>query len=231
MAEILELAPAEVSAASRLTLAKIEATMIWPDDASMRLRWLRTCEIEAGKEMIDLMPESVLREFAKEAIDAPRIADLRQNVGKREAHGLIAGIVCLEATVFSTAAPERAALRKVQQQLCEHLKGVFQIEPRTINNKQGPVYKYRAVAHLWGAYMLACHHGDRTRPCQARNCGAFLATAEKLRLRAEKARAPGSNTTVMRPGEAVVLPPAVIAILPQVELKIAPPARSPDFAS
>lgn len=214
---VLNLRPAALVRPTRLDLAIVEALMLWPDDEAARERWLSAAIIDEGKDNIDDMPEHLLRHYTLDALNAPRLADLEPAAGKRHVDGLLAGIVLLNATIYATAAPERAALGKIRQELCDNLHGTYQVQPRTLDNRN----EYRPVAHLWAAYMLACHHGDRTFPCLISNLAAFLATAEAIREIAEKSRAKKAPAPIMRPGEAARLPDDVTAALPAIRIEIA----------
>jgi hypothetical protein len=213
----LRLRPDSLDRPIRLDLAHVEALMLWPDDDDARERWQRAAIIDEGKDHLDEMPENLLRHYARDALNAPRLADLQPEAGKRKIEGLLAGIVLLNATTYAHHAPERAALGIIKQELCDNLRGTYQVQPRTLDNRN----EYRPVAHFWAAYMLACHHGDRTFPCQIADLATFLATAEALRELAETSNAKKAPGPIMRPGEAARLPDDVVAALPAVRIDIA----------
>jgi len=218
---LLQLRSDVLSTPFKLDLAVIEAMMLWPDDDAARGRWIAASIVEWGWENIETMPEAQLRRWALDARAArgmPSNADLQPEANKRHPHGTVAGAIVLEAIMLGRLAPDQAAVRKVQESLADRLKGSFQIEPKTMNNKAGPIYPFRPVAHLWAAHGAAWRGGDKTFPCKASRLGEFLAIAEVIRAVAEHSRVKKSPSTVMRPGEAVRLPAEITAALPAVNL-------------
>lgn len=206
-----------LTAPVRMDLVSIEAMMLWPTDPSARDIWWRAAALEEGLDHIDKLPIDALRQYARDAMLIPRVDELNKRNKHRIEHGLILGITVYEAAYLAKNDPNRAALYKVQQDLSHRLKGMFQIEPRTMNNKEGPLWPMKPAAHLWAAHILRLAlTGDTTFPCRKEDIGTFLALAETIRLAAEQRRAPKANSTVMRVGSSVVLPSGIVSQLPQV---------------
>jgi len=220
MSIVLELDPECLSRPTRLDLATIEAMMLWPNDSEARQRWWRSCALEELGGRIDDMPVEAVREYAKDAMTLPRISVMREHHEKMWWRGYILGVQILEATVLATLAPERASLRRVQADIARRFKGKFQIEPRTMNNKTGPLAPLRPAAHFWAAHVcMTSRIEDLVFPCRKAEIGRFLALAEKFRNAAEKSRAPKANTTILRPGESVRLAASLVALLPDVPIR------------
>ena len=100
--------------------------------------------------------------------------------------------------------------------LVERFGREMHLSQKTIDNTVQP--RYRSVAHFWAAYLDRSQETDSTTlPCRGRDLPLFLATAEAYRRRGETIRsAPQATTPVLRPGEAVMIPPALA--LPEIEL-------------
>jgi hypothetical protein len=150
---------------------------------------------------------------------APQIKDIQPTIEDRLWHGTIAGALTLRSSVgadFLGAKP----LGELQSDIAREIKPDFQIEPKTMNNRSGPLHKFRPVAHLWAAHA---HHRLRGRPgfpCGLNDLPVFLSTAEAIRQKAEATLLPRSKWTVMRSGEAVRLPDDVLMILPTVRFEL-----------
>lgn len=215
---VLDLDPSCLTEPIRMDLVSIEAMMLWPNDPSARWLWWRAAALEEGIDHIDQFPIDVLRQYAKDAMEIPRVAELNSRNSRRVVHGILLGVIVYEATYLSKHDPQRAALYKVQEDLCRRLSGTFQIQPQTMNNKEGPLWPMRPAAHLWAAHLLLALGGDKPFPCRKADIGRFLATAETIRLAAEQRRAPKAKSTVMRVGESVVLPTAIVSRLPSVSI-------------
>lgn len=211
MVEYLDLSQDCLTKPIRLDLATLESWMLWPDDDLGRQLWWRACVLEENSSRVDDLPEDLLRQFAKDALTIPRLEDLRKRALKRELHGALAGLVVLEAVVM------KETLGVVRGAICDRLCGIIQVRPNTINNEIMP--RFRSVAHLWGAYALRRDLNDGIFPCRISELRTFLATAEAIRVAGEKAKAPKANSTVLRAGEAVLLPDAIRTSLPSFELK------------
>jgi len=194
-------------------LAVVESMMLWPEDEAARGRWRAAGFVDEMRGRIDSMPIDLLRLYAKAAADGPRLAELQPEANKRSGHGGIAGRIVLEAVIVAPAFdPDGASLTYIREKLAAELKprpgdpGGYQIAPQTMANKNGPLYKFRPVAHLWAARGMAWCQGATTFPCSAADLGRFLGLAETIRTRAEETRTGRTPHPVMKPGEAVRIP-------------------------
>lgn len=137
--------------------------MIWPDSDQDRQAWMTAAFIETGRPYIDRMSKDLVRSYARVASSpAPRLAELQPKAVKRFKHGAIMGRIVLEASMMRDRS--RAQLTAVRQRIADDLKPQrnsdgLQIEPSTMINKNGPIYKFRAVGHLWAAYLNQCAVG------------------------------------------------------------------------
>jgi hypothetical protein len=217
----IPVSPSAIMNPVRFDLAAIEAAMLWPDDAAARDEWVGAVTVDEGKDHIDSMSENALRHWAHNAASVPRLPDLQSRIGKRGIHGRIAGIITLRATILTKADPQNAALRKIHADISKRLWRTLKIGPRTMENKEGPIYPFRPVAHLWAAHSFhIIRGGDEAMPCVPERLPDFLATAESIRFLAEKTKTPRSATTIMRPGEAAKLPTDVVRILAEITPQI-----------
>jgi hypothetical protein len=219
---VLELKPECLTQPIRMDLVDIEAMMLWPKDPQARYLWFRAASLEEGLARIDDMPVDLLRQYAKDAMTIPRVAELNKQNARRMAYGLVAGWMIFDAAFYAMYEPERAALYKVQESISEHLNKIFQIRPQTMKNTDGQVMSLKPAAHLWAAHAYFAVHGDRTFPCKLSDIGKFLSTAEAIREVAEANKAPKAKTTIMQPGETVTLPDAIRAALPATRLLFNP---------
>jgi hypothetical protein len=201
---------------TRLDQYEIEAAMLWPESESAREVSICAAMTEYSIDHLPEMPAEVLhhlRDHLKSG--APRIKDLQSQIEDRLWHGSIAGLLVLRSSVgaeFFGAKP----LGEQQVEIAGQLKPDFQIEPKTMNNRTGPLYKFRPVAHLWAAHAHYTFKGRPAFPCSLDDLAGFLGTAEAIRVKAEATRLPRSQHTVMRPGEAVLLTASVSEVLPSV---------------
>lgn len=214
---LLKLRPDSLTRPLRLDLAKVEAIMMWPDDDDRQRAWWTAAMLEDGRHWVESMPIEVLQPYTRAALDAPRLPKLHEGADRRFYHGILAGQVVLSTLIYAQVAPEKAVLRSVIASLCQGMKGTYQVEPQTLNNSILP--RYRPVVHLWAAFIFASEGRERPFPCGVASLPIFLATAEAIRRRAEQWRAKKSPTPLMRPGEAMRLPPDVAERLPNVDLR------------
>ena len=182
---------------------------------------MRASMTEYGIDHLPDAPREVLfqvRDHLKSG--APRIKDLQEQIKDRVWHGFIAGQLILRSSVGVDLFGEKS-LTKQYEEIAALLKRDFQIEPRTMSNPEGPVRKFRPVAHLWAAYAVQANQGQIAFPCTVAGLPNLLGAAEAIRIKAEATKLPRSPSTVMRPGEAVRLPPEVSRLLPKVEFTLA----------
>jgi hypothetical protein len=221
MTAILNLTAESIRNPTRTGQAQIEAMMLWPEDEKARDVFLMASLTEHRiRHLPELSPEELEQVRTHLLLDLPRIKDLQTQIADRVAHGEIAGMLTLRSSVGVDFFGAKS-LTSQQEEISRNLKPDFQIEPRTMNNRTGPLYKFRPVAHLWAAYALYVMNGRRAFPCKVADIPDFLGTAEAVRLKAETTRLPRSNSTVMREGEAILLPADVRAALPPVNFKLA----------
>ena len=211
----IDISPSAITHPGRLDLATIEAAMLWPDDEEHRIKFWKAAVATSFLELAERNEDGPLLMEIKKAKDSlPDLASL-QPTDKRFAHGIIAGKRVLEVVLSAHYADRKLRLSEIDDRIAKELKRVYQIEPKTI---LGPVMKFRPVAHLWAARLVAAHEGKSEMPCQVAELPRFLGTAEAIRALAETTRLANHNNMVMRPGEAVTLPAEVRALLPKVEI-------------
>lgn len=185
--------------------------MMFPDDPTLRADAIMEAFVRSGREHIDSMDPEMLRSYARLASEAPNTADVVRTVevGGRWIAGTIAG-----GTLYHVlASGGEMTLTEARQRVCARLKGVYQIEPKTIENDIWP--RFKRVAHLWAAYNQTSRR-DPTFPCKPEDLPLFLAEAEKYRMDAERVRAKRAPRMLLEPGEAVCVPDDVT--LPVVEI-------------
>ena len=157
-----------------------------------------------------------VREFGEAMLSAPRVEDFTKATKKATRDGAVAGALLLEVVGARDVGRENVRLAGIKSMLAARLSSWGRLSPKTIDNKIWP--RYRSVAHFWAAHYLVSRETDSVVfPCQLRELDLFLATADACRLRGETIRsAPQSTTPFLRPGEAVMIPPAFS--LPEIEL-------------
>ena len=223
MSFTLDLSTSSIASPVRLDLAVIEAAMLWPDDATHRSDFCRAAAIQDGREWaLRVKDGAILAEIMQNHDRLPDLASLQPGA-RWHVHGIIAGKRVVDA-VMSAHHSERALrlaeiddnIHKDLMQPFEERRNTFPIRPQTLKNKNGPIHRYRPVAHLWAAHHVAVHEGREGFPCVVDDLPRFLATAEIIRALAETTCLPNSHHKIMRPGEAVTLPVEVISLLPKV---------------
>jgi hypothetical protein len=213
-APVLDISPDALDRPHRLDLARLEAMMLWPTDPAARETWQCAAILEVGAYHLRDMPEELLRQWAADALFAPRIAQLMPHKRKAEIWGRFAGELVL-AVLAERERGNEVKLGEVISAICRATKGKYQIEPQTVNNEVRPMF--RSVVHLWAAYMRTAD-GTGPFPCEVDALPMFLATAEAIRERAHVCRIKHARNPLMKRGEAVLLPAEVSAKLPQIWL-------------
>lgn len=206
---------------ARIDLAMIEARMLWPHHADMRKRYVNAVSIKLAAGNIDRVPFPTptpieVRELAESMLSAPRVEDFT-DAGKRAyTHGLVAGNILFEAVGNRDTGCENTGLGDIKSALVARLGREQHLSQKTIDNVVWP--RYRSVAHLWAAHLHRSKETENTAfPCRARDLPIFLALAEAYRRRGETIRSTAkSPSTVLRPGDAVMVPRALN--LPEVAL-------------
>ena len=221
MAEYLDLREDCLTAPTRWDCAIIEARMLWPHDSDTRDRYLSAVSVKVAVASIDRVPltkpsPTEVREFGEALLSAPRVEDFTVAGNRAYIHGVVAGKILFEAVGRHDIGSKNTGLSTIKSELADHLGRGQHLSQKTIDNTVWP--RYRSVAHLWAAYQVRLQETNTTTlPCRAQDLEVFLATAEAYRRRGETIRStPQSPTTVLRPGEAVMIPPA-LALL-EVEL-------------
>ncbi len=224
MADYLDLREDCLTAPTRWDLAVIEARMLWPHDPDMRGRFLSAVSVKVGVSSIGRVPlqeptpptPAEVREFGEAMLSAPRVEDFTLAGEKATARGLIAGKILLEAVGAHAVGRKNVGLVNIKKRVGTSGSRLGRTTLETVDNKAW--YPYRSVAHLWAAHILISKETDSSAcPCRLRDLDLFLATADACRLRGETIRsAPQATKPLLRPGEAVMIPPALA--LPEVEL-------------
>lgn len=215
-----------------LECATVAAMMLWPDDAEMRDRWVRANRIRLWAPKLGVMSEPILREFAETLVSPERLDDLREAADKRVCDGALKGSEVLEAVRLGHFTPEDASLGRIRERLAAASTAAgHRISKENLAKNTSRVARFRPVAHLWAAFCnaLAIEEKQRARagalaldrvdfPCRTEDLPEFLREAEAFRWKAENtAPSKRSAERVMRKGEAVRLPPEVLAALPRME--------------
>lgn len=194
--------------------------MLWPDDAAMRQKAIRSATMQAYRDLLrqGRLPAEVLPGFADLAVDATPPAQMQEAAKARFVEGLVTGVI-----VYSAIAgrdfdhPHGGAMRRYIKAASKAVYPEWRLMPGTINTHVLP--RFRPVAHLWAAWYCEAREQDKPLfPCRTRDLPVFLARAEWFREAGESTRLPHAPTTVLRPGEAVVIPDAVLARLPKITM-------------
>lgn len=201
--------------ATRWDAALVEATMLWPDDEQMRWRSLAATAAALVASPTDDTPLHLpnsqvdLKRLALFLRMAPRPDEFREDAKARFVWGLSAGFRLHRAVNFA-GNPAMATATQANKDFCDRLAGTWQIRPKTLDNQVWK--KFRCVAHLWAAYRdpgrAPTFDGPLVQPA---GLAVFLDLAERYRLIGESTRGKQSAGTVLKPGEAVVLPPGKIS--------------------
>ncbi len=219
MADYLELRDDCVAGPTRWDLAVIEARMLWPHDPETRDSYIGAVSVKLQVAAIDQVPlrkptPTEVREFAEMVLTAPRIGDFTKAWQKAVVHGAVAGKLLHEAVGLHEIGRENAGLGGIKSMLADRLGPGRHLSQKTIDNTIWP--RYRAVAHFWAAHCSE-YTGSGGFPCRTRDLALFLATAEAYRRLGETTRSTSkSPTTILRPGEAVMIPPTLA--LPEIAL-------------
>ncbi len=219
MAPILNLSPDCIDKPTRLDLATVEAMMLWPDDKAKR------DEAEESSVMQEMqsqfrkgnLPECFIRSLADSALDTRPPAQIQEAAKKRFVQGVAVGRIIRNAITLRDIAPDQAAIGRSVEHVSEILWPEWPLSPKTINNKVLP--RFRPVAHFWAVYVDEYIEGRKTFPCRVRDLSMFLATAEAYRQIGETIRTPRAPSTVLKPGEAVQIPNAVLCHLRKVTVE------------
>ena len=220
-ADYLDLREDCLVAPTRWDLAVIEARMLWPHDPDIRGRFLSAVSVKIGVSTIGRIPlqeatpptPAEVREFGEAMLSAPRVEDFTEAGNKAYFHGLVAGKILYEAVGRHDIGSENPGLAAIKSMLTAYFDRLSQ---KTIDDVVWP--RYRSVAHFWAAHLTVSEEiGIAVFPCRTHDLAHFLATAEAYRRRGETTRSPQSPSPVLRPGEAVMIPPA-LALPEEVEL-------------
>lgn len=219
--EYLDLRADCLAEPSRWDLAVIEARMLWPHDADLRDQYLSAVSVKVAVASIDRVPiakptPTEVRELAEAMLSAPRVEDFTEAGAKAKRHGMVAGTILYDALGFYDIGRGNTSLGDIKRALAARLGPEEHLTEKTLDNTVWRLY--RSVAHFWAGHILISRETDsRVFPCRLRDLDFFLATADACRLRGETIRSsPKSPTTVLRPGEAVMIPPAIA--LPEIEV-------------
>lgn len=222
MALTLDLPPECATSPTRVDVLLLEAFMLWPDDQTARQRAMASGILAHARELAaaGVDREDMLSGLAQFALDVDPPETIRERARPRFVEGLVAGLVVWRALALNEHDPGSAAISKSVGDIAQRVWPAWRLSPKSINNKVLP--RFRAVVHLWCAYAGAALEGADTFPCRTRDLPPFLATAEAYRARGEATRLPHAPTTVLRPGDAVTLPPELARRLPAIALKFLP---------
>ena len=206
---------------SRLDLALIEATMIWPDDEAARDDALATCSGEFLRPLIDGLDGPMLKTLAQISLDAPRLQDVQKEAtAERFVHGIIAGRILAAAVGCSGLGMEITMERAIETAIEPYCyrRPEWKLSPKTVNNKIWPAF--RPVAHLWAA-TWARHKGqhDREFPCDLDHLPEFLAWAEAFRRLGETTRLTPKSPKMLRAHQTMRLAPEIEKCLPHCSLE------------
>ena len=218
MADYLDLRDDCLAGPTRWDLAVVEAWMLWPHDPEIRKRCIGAVSVKLQVAAIDQIPlrkptPTEVREYGEMLLTAPRIEDFTEAAKKCYFHGIVAGFLLIESTGGAGVDSRYKSLTDIKNALADRYA---RLSPKTITNTVWP--RYRPVAHFWAAHFLETKDPEGwVFPCRMRDLALFLATAEAFRRRGEKIRSNlKSPTTVLRQGQAIMIPPALA--LPEVEL-------------
>ncbi|OYX72930.1 MAG: hypothetical protein B7Y81_04220 [Caulobacter sp. 32-67-35] len=196
-------------AADPIVATVITAIMLWPDEPEKRQRWVEASVAIANAD-----------ELADAESAALNVEDLLDEERERRLHGKSVGTIILSVT-----GNPALSVGRLQDQISEELirERAYHIRPQTMRNREGPHGRLRSVAHMWAIHQLIIAQAEADLYdflCPVGFHWEFLKLADQFRARAEATRTPRSPTTVMRPGEAILLPPRIVARLATVDAEL-----------
>lgn len=199
---------------TRFDVACLEVMMLWPDDQLWRSRALETSFIEFNRPYLDILPVETLRDYAKRAADSLPLNVVQEEVKKeRFLRGLLVGGVLHGIIGALHDDPEGATKGAIIEKCLDSDEfRARHITPSTFNNEVWKTFK--AVAHFWATYFAWCYYlkggeyyfPEGNFPCRCIDLREFLSDAEAYRLSGEAARPKQSRTSILRAGDAVLLP-------------------------
>lgn len=195
------------AARSRMVLAKIEAAMLWPDDAQARGQsWLYLFAVDQIGFQNWQIPPDVLPEAAAE------LRRVKGSIKDRRDQGEAAGQLLFYAILRSRKGDESLRMSNLQDELAEH----FKLGKSAFRNVHLP--RMRPVAHLWCTWFFrAQRYDDGAFPCRLERLPEFLAEARAFLDLATRTRTRQSPAFgIMNGAEAWTVPPGVE--LPDVEI-------------
>ncbi len=199
--------------AARLTIGKIEAVMLFPNDPGLQDRAWASCTadmllsaIEGGRVELDDLGEPGA--VARVLRTAPRAVDLQTKAHQAYRYGLAAGHI-LREMIGADARNEAMSMVRAKEKVSEHLTV---LNARSMSTIENTVWKtFRPVAHFWAAYLSlaldSCGRDEKYPfPCSVKTLAEFLGTAQSYLERGLSLRAPRSARTVLVLAGAWTLP-------------------------
>jgi hypothetical protein len=218
---IIDIPKRAMRAPSRFDLARVGATMLFPDNEKDRVAYeesvaaLLVCETQQ-------LPELVQRSV-REITDAARA---------RFTHGgLFAGYTLHEALGRPRLGLCESGKGEIEGGLISDLK--FDPKKRFARFSSKTLAKtwplFRPVAHFWAATFVAMRRDREPFPCELSSFKDYLAMVEAFRIAGETTKAKQSpEPSLLRPAETVKLPanlkirPADLEFLPMPAKKTSP---------
>ena len=208
-------------------IATVGAVMLWPNEPEKQKRSLQAFYASKPELISDgqtvVATAADLQAFASVIREAPSLEAMARESERPFSFGFIAGKLLEHSVGFLSIDPSRASVSRLKKELAARF-AKHRISVKTIDQTIWP--QYRAVAHLWAAYIFLRSDGPkRAFPCKPGELGTLLATAEIYRHRGETLKVSRSpEPTILRPGEAATLPEG-ISWLPVVQLNLS--AKTP----
>lgn len=223
----IDLTRDELAKPTPFTLAKIEATMLWPDDTEARERFDQTVRADYAVKMWPDAEVPVDRQTIAWLIGAPRLVDVRKRATDRYKEGCLIGHMLCELIDRPAGAVPAKNLTEAKRRAAAAFREMlgtkrarWAIEPLVKMIDNHVWRRFKPSAHLWAAYIARVRRGraGNAFPCVLGDLADFAALAA-LMLREGAAYKAERAPPLLNADIAWTLPPHVIALLPEIALE------------
>ncbi|WP_043743318.1 hypothetical protein [Paramagnetospirillum magneticum] len=204
---------------SRLTVAYLEAVMLFPNDPERQARAMMAVDVslEVDRHIQHLGPDELVpaRDMAA-LVDsvrrAPRIEEFASVSKQAMNRGVFAGYVVLHVLARKQLSPKTATIGQAIKLAIEAGFG-----DSASNFNKSVRSQFMAVSHLWAAFVMLAQEREAewAFPCRLDSIPYFLATAEVIRREGESFKPPQSNSTLLNPSISLKVPEGIA--LPQIQ--------------
>jgi hypothetical protein len=204
---------------SRLTVAYLEAVMLFPNDPERQARAMMAVDASLITDWLNQhsgsdepVPASDLAALVDSVHRAPRLEDFEEASKLAMKRGVFAGYVVLHVLARKQLSPETAT---IGQAIALAIKKGFGDSASNFNKNVRS--QFMAVAQLWAAFVMLAQEREASWafPCRLDSIPYFLAIAEAIRREGEGFKPPQSNSTLLDRSISLKVPEGIA--LPQVE--------------